>query len=311
MNLAEAAALIDREPDRADHYLALADLLQDDPRAELIRLQHARPDDGEVSAREAELTRQLTPQFPDWRQSNIDLSWWHGFVQSLGFSFDEHDDRNPDFVAEVLDHASLRHLRNLDLSTTVGEDLDEDEISDYLVTTVAARPRPALRHFYLQQTTEDGAGCSRIDLSPLWAAAPNITEMSLDARSVALAVPAQTALETLLTWSCAVKGEELAQLLERSPRLKVLHVKNLVKAEPFWKRLAQLTALAQAQSVWLLGVPLDDAAAAQILEAAPLLAHLAELKLPAASEAQQTAIHSRLPKALFSKPAEPEPDDEE
>jgi hypothetical protein len=307
---AQLAQRIDEEPTLADNYLVLADLLleDDDARGELIQLQHARlraaaeaagaqlsPEleaAGEISEREEELLAELSPEYA----GDATFEWYCGFVWRA--ELDVGDSGYEDILSEALAHPSLAHVQQLLIDAGV---TNEDESTAFVLPLVVAQPRPSLRRLLIRHRVLDqerNPPHGKLDLAPLWAAAPRLTELTAMAERITIAAPAQTSLSRL-TLEGQVNGEDAATLIERSPNLRALVLADVVEPAQLWSRLSRLAHLEGAALLSIGGAALDDAAVEALLGAS-FIASIGDVRLPSATAAQEAALRARMPQVKLA-----------
>jgi uncharacterized protein (TIGR02996 family) len=288
---ADIEALIDEDPDGADHYLVLADLLTEagDPRGELIVLQHRRRRDATASpkpsAREEALVAQLGPTPPGWN-----LIWWCGFVSKVQGRLEHAGGARG--LRDVLAHPSARHVGHLDLDTG-----DEDGGGRVLETIGAAPCAPGLRSLALFQTTRgDGPPIGTLDLHALDERLPRLRRLEIKAMRIYLG-GAPLALEELHL-DGKVYGESLATYVLGLP-LRTLRATHVTEPRPV------LAALATAERPPAL-VELGGDSLADVPEDLDALARIEKIRFPDAPDEIREAITDRIPHARFSLPHDPD-----
>ena len=191
----ELEALIDAAPDDKANYAVYGDWLEanGDVRGELIAMQLAGRDGKQLIEANAEhFYGQLAPFVDMLEQSKFaDLgqptSWRWGFIDKLWLGQKREHSRmfrgkTPvDFdqaFGWIIDHPSLRFVRTL----TVGIENYEDNSYETVARAIATRPRPTLStlvigDFYYEETELNWSNLG--DVSPIWAAAPNLESVTL------------------------------------------------------------------------------------------------------------------------------------
>ncbi|HEY1549649.1 MAG TPA: TIGR02996 domain-containing protein [Kofleriaceae bacterium] len=197
----ELEALIDAAPDDKANYAVYGDWLQanGDVRGELIALQLAGKDGKRLIAANAEhFYGQLAPFIDMLEQSKYaDLgpttSWRWGFLDTLWLG--QKRDHSRTFKGKapvdlnqafgwIIDHPSARFVRTV----TVGIENYEDNSYEAVARAIAVRPRPTLTtlvlgDFYSEETELNWSNLG--DVSPIWAAAPNLERITLRSGTIA------------------------------------------------------------------------------------------------------------------------------
>jgi uncharacterized protein (TIGR02996 family) len=162
-------AEIVRDPDNSAAYGVLGDWLEQhgDPRGTLIALSLAKLDaqaKKHLALHAEYLLGSLAPLAPD------DVTWQLGYIRKVHLQADRHAPLDT-WLARVLDHPSARFLGELSIGgqTRAAEAL----------AVLAERAPPTLRALRLWQMWQQ-------DLSPLWAAMPELRRLSLAGQALAL-----------------------------------------------------------------------------------------------------------------------------
>ncbi len=264
----ELETAIDDDPDQADNYLVLADLLQElvDPRGELITLY--RRSGAEVDARRHALERELAPALPGTVQ------WFYGFVRSARCRVDEDDLEE---LARGLAHPSMRFVQSLEVELR-GSLYDDRQ---WLLDAIAEQPRRCLRslHVYSYRRGGNEPPCGDFDLSAIWAQLPRVERVYAGARYVTPgAVRSATLTRLELDGEVAVKDLE-PLLAGGAPNLREL---TLHDVDP---------------GAFAFALPLDGST---------LGARLTKLELPRATGAAAELIRAWCPAATFKGPVDPD-----
>ncbi len=316
----QLAALIDAQPHSPDGYLVLADLLHEigDVRGELITLQHARLKRAAEAAgvplapsvaltqeppvgREKELLD--TEINPELVGGDVSGDWFCGYLWwaeigglGRGLGWETGPGRS---LKWFLEHPSLRHLQELDLTAgTFGQ------ATDYIIPVLALEPRRSLRKLSLQQLHWDDANDpprDKLDFSSLWPMVPRLRGLVATAHHITLGAPPDRTLDTLAL-NGEVRGADVASLIARSTTLRELELNDLIDGEDLWTRLPQLHHLGATQAITIEGEALRDKAVESVLRAASLLQTVPQLTLPFADEEQQAALRAILPLVRFAEP---------
>jgi len=195
-------AAIDANPDDVANYLVLADVLQElgDPRGAAIIANVA-------------LDKTLGPPAPRFGANQ----WFHGYVRAFRTSVDTDV---PDAVAAHLEHPSLRFVQRIEYLVP-GSVYDERQ---WLIDTIAAHPRPAVRHLTINSFIRGGnePPGGDLELAPLWDKLPRLVSLAVTARWIRLASLASPTLETLVL-DGETEARELRALLGGAcPKLREL-----------------------------------------------------------------------------------------
>jgi uncharacterized protein (TIGR02996 family) len=307
----ELEAVIDATPDDKSSYAVYGDWLQanGDARGELIALQLGGKDGKALIEANAEhFYGQLAPFVDILEQSDgaslgAPTSWRWGFLDKLWIG-QKHDhsrmfkgktpvDFNEAF-AWIIDHPSARFVRTL----TVGIENYEDNSYGAVARALAAKPRPTLTtlvigDFYYEETELNWSNLG--DVSPIWAAAPNLERVTLRSGTIttgALDLPKLRELHIISggldretfdhvlagTWQDLERltlqlGEELefavaelAPILDakRFPKLVQLGLGNSPKADEIAAAIASSSIARQLEVLDMAKGTLGDAGAAAL-----------------------------------------------
>ena len=237
---AELEAVIEAAPDEVAGYLVLADHLQStsDPRGELIALHAGNKDKAAAKLLDqhkthffgsmAELSDMLVPF--EYDPLGAPTTWRWGFLEKLWISQKrEHwQGRNPIRVADalgwMLDHPSSRFLREL----TVGIVDYKDNSYEDVALVIARTPRPTLKKlilgdFYYEETELNWSHMG--DVSPIYAATPNLESLTLRSGSMTVGEPVLPRLKELSIISAGLDRASFdAILTSHLPELERLNL---------------------------------------------------------------------------------------
>jgi uncharacterized protein (TIGR02996 family) len=230
-------AAIEANPDDAEAYLVYADWLQaqGDPRGQLIVMQHAGK---ELAA--AKLLDQHAPHFYGQvaeakhmlakysGSRSRDTTWRWGFLEALWISKKPTNEgltiEVEDALRWLLEHPSCRFLRELTVGIVTYDGNSYDDIAE----VIGAHPRPMLRKLFLgdfySEETELNWSYSG-PLSPMYAALPNLSSLTLRAGGITIGSIDLPNLEELVIKTGGFDAQSLAAICSaRWPKLVTLNL---------------------------------------------------------------------------------------
>jgi uncharacterized protein (TIGR02996 family) len=222
--------------DAPEAYLVYADWLQaqGDPRGELVVLQHAKKPlaGAELVERHKEHffgplanAQRMLSRFP-FDPLGRDTTWRWGYLEALWIGRkDEKEKPNVDEALLLfLDHPTCRFLRHLTVGIVTYEENGYDEVAK----AIGAQLRPTLESVILGDffSDETELNWSHMgDVSPMYAAVPNLRSLTLRSGSMHLGTIDLPKLEELVIITGGFDGGSLASICNaRWPMLHTLSI---------------------------------------------------------------------------------------